>query len=90
MRKAATERARWLEDDAGLQPEARFGDLAGARADGEMQRGLAGDDERFDAEPCMGIAFEEEEALGAEHLRGHQGDAVLRGLNALAHRVGRE
>jgi hypothetical protein len=41
-------------------------------------------------EARLRVVLEEEEALRAEHLRCHQGDAVPGRADALLHRVGRE
>jgi hypothetical protein len=80
--------AGWRVGGSLVHPEAHPRDLAGAGADGHVEGGFVVDDQRLDVEPSLWVVLEEEEALRAEHLRGHQGDAVLRGLDALLHRVG--
>jgi hypothetical protein len=82
--------AGWAVGCPVLIPEAHPRDLAGSRAYRCVESGFVVDDEGFDVETEAWVALEEVEALGAEHLRGHQGNALPGRPDALLHRVSRE
>jgi hypothetical protein len=84
------EGARGAVECLGVKPEAHPRDLAGAGADRHVEGRLVVDDQGFDVEPRLRVVFEEEQALGREHLGGHQRNAVPGRADALLHRVGRE
>jgi hypothetical protein len=82
--------AGWAVGRPVLIPEANLCDLAGSCADRCVEACLVVDDQRLDVETKSWIAFEQEEALRAEHLRRHQRNAVPGSADALLHRVSRE
>jgi hypothetical protein len=84
-------RAAWpVEARALAHPEAHLRDLAGAAADGEMQRGLIVDDHRLQVHPRLRAVRERVETIRAERLAHQVCHLLLQRPHALTHRVVRE
>jgi len=83
--------AAWLVEARALaHAEAHLRDLAGAAADGEVERGLIVDDHRLEVHARLGAVRERVETVRAERLAHQVCHLLLQRPDALTHRVVRE
>jgi len=83
--------APWpVEGRALAHPEAHLRDLAGAAADGEVERGLVVDDNRLEVHPRLGAVRERVKTVRGERLAHQVRHLLLQRPHALTHRVVRE